>query len=72
MPSPNPPRTPDHPDPERPAEEPNEDRPTTMEDLQLGGPTPDERAEEPQFRDSHPPSGSRQYRPGSRSTTAKW
>lgn len=58
MPSPNPPRRPDHPDSKRPAEESSEDRPKKMEDLQLGGPVPDERDEEPQFRDSHPPSGS--------------
>ena len=57
MPSPNPPRRPDHPDSKRPAEE-RDDRPKTPEDFQLGGPTPDERDEEPQFRDSHPPSGS--------------
>lgn len=55
MPSPNPP---DHPTPNRPADEPAEDRPRKMEDLQLGGPTPDERDEAPPFRDSHPPSGS--------------
>ena len=58
MPDPDPFRRPDPQDAKRPAEEPGEDRPKKMEDFQLGGPAPDARDEEPQFRDSHPPSGS--------------